>query len=64
MKKGNTIQANYRLPQDLLSDLRSVAEEEQLPQSAIVTAAVQMRVAALKKKIQRRKEKEQAVALA
>jgi hypothetical protein len=64
MKKGNTIQANYRLPQDLLSDLRSVAEEEQLPQSAIVTAAVQTRVAALKKKIQRRKEKEQAVALA
>jgi hypothetical protein len=60
--KEKTKQANYRLPESLLSDLAEVAEEIKTPQTSIVTAAVQARVVSLKKQIERRKERELAVA--
>lgn len=57
MKKQQNKQANYRLPETLLNDLREVAEETQMPQSLIVRAGVQEKINRLKTQIQRRKQK-------
>lgn len=57
MKKQRNKQANYRLPETLLNDLREVAEETQMPQSLIVRTGVQEKINRLKTQIQRRKQK-------
>lgn len=62
MKKEEKIQANYRLPKSLLSDLKSVAEETGENQTTIVRESLQTKVQSLQRKIQKRKEKEQETA--
>jgi hypothetical protein len=59
MKKRKTIQASYRLPADLLTDLREVAGDEWGAQTAIVIKGLRKEVSALK----RRRERKQEVAV-
>lgn len=54
MKKEKNIQANYRLPESLLNDLKEVADATQVSQSQIVKEGVQDRVNRLKKNLERR----------
>jgi hypothetical protein len=60
-KKRKIIPASYRLPVDLLSDLRDVAGDEWGAQTAIVINALRKEVSALKR---RRERKQEAVSAA
>ncbi len=59
MKKEPTLQANFRLPESLLSDLKFVSEETEETQTDIVRDSLQVKVETLKKRIQRKKEREE-----
>lgn len=58
MKKDKNIQANYRLPESLLNDLKEVAEATQVSQAHIVKEGIQTRVKRLKAVIERRQKSE------
>lgn len=58
MTKDKNIQANYRLPESLLNDLKEVAEATQTSQSLIVKEGVQARVRRLKAMVERRQKSE------
>lgn len=60
MKKDKNIQANYRLPESLLTDLKAVADAVQLPQTQIVKEGVETRIRTLKRVIERRQKSELA----
>lgn len=64
MKKEKTKQANYRLPESLLRDLKFVSEHREESQTEIVETAVQSKVARLKKNILQQRERQAEAALA
>jgi hypothetical protein len=62
MKKAKTIQANYRLPESLLSDLKEVSEAAEIPQTQLVREGIEARVRRAKRVIERRQNAELAPA--
>lgn len=56
IKKRKTIQASYRLPAELLTDLREVAGDEWGAQTAIVIKGLRKEVSALKRRRERKQE--------
>jgi hypothetical protein len=58
MKKAKTIQANYRLPEALLTDLKEVAEAAEIPQTQLVREGIEARVRRAKRVIERRQNAE------
>jgi predicted DNA-binding protein len=62
MKKAKTIQANYRLPESLLSDLKEVSEAAEIPQTHLVREGIEARVRRAKRVIERRQNAELAPA--
>lgn len=61
MKKENTTQVNWRLPESLVEELKAVVEETGESQTQIVREGIQQKVARKKRQIERQKEKEVAV---
>jgi hypothetical protein len=62
MKKAKTIQANNRLPESLLSDLKEVSEAAEIPQTQLVREGIEARVRRAKRVIERRQNAELAPA--
>lgn len=60
MSKYRKIQANYRLPEGLLDELREVAEEVDMSQSLIVRTGIEEKISKLRSQIKRKKAERQA----
>jgi predicted DNA-binding protein len=61
MKKNKIKQANYRLPETLIEDVKELSEKTGTSQTQIVVDGIQLRVKTLKARLARR---EQAAATA
>jgi hypothetical protein len=61
MKREKTRQANWRLPETLLDELREVSEKTETPLTDIVRSGLQERVNRLKAKIAREERSSEAV---
>jgi hypothetical protein len=64
MAKEKTRQANWRLPESLLSDLREVAEKAEIPVTDVVRGGLRERVNRLKSKLAREEQQKQVVTTA
>lgn len=63
MRKEPNKQANFRLPEALLNELREVAEVKEMSQTDIVRDGLQEKINRIKSGIQRQREKQEAVAI-
>jgi hypothetical protein len=64
MAKEKTRQANYRLPESLLSDLYEVSERADIPVTNIVRGGIRERVNRIKSKLAKEEQQKQAVTTA